>query len=103
MTDSTAHSILCIIRELVSNAVQHGKASKVYVAGSIDGDTLKFSVRDNGTGFDPAAASGPRDGHFGLDGIRDRVQRIGGDFRIDSALGKGAYAVITLNAKGGTP
>ena len=103
MTDSTAHSILCIIRELVSNAVQHGKASKVYVAGSIDGDTLKFSVRDNGTGFDPAAASGPRDGHFGLDGIRDRVQRIGGDFRIDAAPGKGTYAVITLNAKGGTP
>lgn len=101
MTDSTAHAILCIIRELVSNAVRHGKASKIHVAGSIDGDTLKFSVRDNGTGFDPAATPGPCEGHFGLDGIRDRVQRIGGDFRIEATSGKGTYAVVILNAKGG--
>lgn len=103
MTDSTAHAILCIIRELVSNAVRHGRATRIHVAGSIDGDTLRFSVRDNGTGFDPAASPGPREGHFGLDGIRDRVQRIGGDFQIDSSPGKGTYAVVTLNAKGGTP
>ena len=103
MTDSTAHAILCIIRELVSNAVRHGKASKIHVAGSIDGDTLKFSVRDNGVGFDPAVSSGPREGHFGLDGIRDRVQRIGGEFKIETSPGKGTYVVITLNAKGGTP
>ena len=64
---------------------------------------LKLSVRDNGTGFDPAAYPGPREGHFGLDGIRDRVQCIGGEFRIDAAPGKGIYAVATLNAKGGTP
>ena len=103
MTDSTAHAILCIVRELVSNAVRHGRATRIHVAGSIDGETLRFSVRDNGTGFDPAASPGPREGHFGLDGIRDRVQRIGGDFQIDSSPGKGTYAVVTLNAKGGTP
>ena len=103
MTDSTAHAILCIIRELVSNAVRHGKASKISIAGSIDRDALKFSVRDNGTGFNPAATPGPREGHFGLYGIRDRVQRIGGEFQIDAVPGKGAYAVVTLNAKGVTP
>ena len=102
MTDSTAHAILCIIRELVSNAVQHGKASKIHVAGSIEGETLKFSVRDNGTGFDPKACPGPREGHFGLDGIRDRVKRIGGDFRLEAAPGKGTYAVVTLKTTGGT-
>lgn len=103
MTDSTAHAILCIIRELVSNAVCHGKADRIQVAGSIEGETLKFSVRDNGTGFDPASAPGPREGHFGLDGIRGRVHRIGGDVRIDSTPGGGTYAAVTLNAKGGTP
>ena len=102
MTDSTAHAILCIIRELVSNAVQHGKASKIHVAGSIEDETLKFSVRDNGTGFDPKACPGPREGHFGLDGIRDRVKRIGGDFRLEAAPGKGTYAVVTLKTTGGT-
>ena len=101
MTDSTAHAILCIIRELVSNAIRHGKASKIHVAGSIEGETLKFSVRDNGTGFDPMTRPGPREGHFGLDGIRDRVKRIGGDFRLEAAPGKGTYAVITLKTTGG--
>lgn len=103
MTDSTAHAILCIIRELVSNAIHHGKAGKIHVAGSIEGETLKFSVRDNGMGFDPNTCPGPREGHFGLDGIRDRVKRIGGDFRLDAAPGKGTYAVVTLKATGGTP
>ena len=103
MTDSTAHAILCIIRELVSNAIHHGKASRIHVAGSIEGETLKFSVRDNGTGFDPQTRPGPREGHFGLDGIRDRVKRIGGDFRIEAAPGRGTYAVVSLKATGGTP
>jgi signal transduction histidine kinase len=101
MTDSTAQAILCIIRELASNAISHGKASKIHVAGSIEGETLKFSVRDNGTGFDPMTRPGPREGHFGLDGIRDRVKRIGGDFRLEAAPGKGTYAVITLKTTGG--
>ena len=103
MTDSTAHAILCIIRELASNAIHHGKGSKIHVAGSIEGETLKFSVRDNGTGFDPETCPGPREGHFGLDGIRDRVKRIGGDFRLEATPGKGTYAVVTLKATGGTP
>ena len=98
MTDSTAHAILCIIRELVSNAIHHGKANKIHVAGCIENETLKFSVRDNGTGFDPKACPGPREGHFGLDGIRDRIRRIEGDFSLESAPGRGTYAVITLKA-----
>ena len=54
LSDSTAHAILSICRELVSNAVRHGKADKVQIAGELMDGAIRFSVRDNGRGFDPA-------------------------------------------------
>ncbi|MBQ3746194.1 MAG: hypothetical protein II863_02135 [Kiritimatiellae bacterium] len=96
VSDSTAHAILCIVRELVSNAVRHGKARTVKVAGSIDNTCLAFSVRDDGTGFEVASRRGVSEGHFGLAGIQDRVNRLDGSFDIRSAPGKGTVARVTI-------
>lgn len=96
LTDNTAHALLHIIRELTVNAVRHGGATHVQIAGTIDEGRLFVSVRDNGGGFDPASALGITEGHFGLEGIRERVSRMSGTFKIDSAPGKGARAVIAL-------
>ena len=52
LTDSTAHSILCIVRELATNAVRHGHATAVQVDGDCHGRQVAFAVRDNGCGFD---------------------------------------------------
>ena len=95
-SDDTIHTVLRIVRELVINAVQHGHADEIKVAGSIDGDKLLFSVRDNGRGFDPRTVPGIRDGHFGLQGIRDRIDTFNGDLSVDSAPGKGAKVVVTM-------
>ena len=96
VSDSTAHAILCIVRELVSNAVRHGKARTVKVAGSIDNTCLAFSVRDDGTGFEVASRRGVSEGHFGLAGIQDRVNRLDGSFDIRSAPGKSTVARVTI-------
>ena len=48
LLDSTAHALLCIVRELVSNAIRHGHAGLVKVAGRFQGRTLSVSVRDDG-------------------------------------------------------
>ena len=94
--DTTAHAILCIVRELVTNAVKHGKATEVRVAGETHEDVISFSVRDNGTGFDTEHADGTDTGHFGLEGIRDRTNRLNGTFEITSSVGHGTKAVVTL-------
>ena len=99
-TDATMHAILCIIRELTVNAIRHGKAGRILVAGSIEDRTLKFSVKDNGRGFDPGLAPSAKDGHYGLLGIRERVEAHGGTFRIESAPGKGCKATVSLNIPG---
>ncbi len=99
ISDNSAHVILRIIRELAINAVRHGHATTIKVAGSIENGALMFSVSDNGSGFAPATAPGVEDGHFGLQGIRERVADFGGDIEIESALGKGTRVRISIKQK----
>ena len=95
-TEKSAHAIIHIVRELVTNAVRHGGAKHIRVAGAFEADTLKFSVTDDGCGFDPAASPGADEGHFGLQGVRERVDSFGGEITIESAPGKGTKATCHM-------
>ncbi|MCR5752063.1 MAG: sensor histidine kinase [Kiritimatiellae bacterium] len=99
LTDDTAHVLMRIVRELVTNAVRHGGASSVKIAGNLDDDTLSFSVRDNGCGFDPDKRPGVLQGHFGLQGIRERMTQFDGVMKIESSPGEGAKVSVALKLK----
>ena len=96
LSDNTALSILRIIRELTLNAIRHGKASTIKIAGCIEGNRLLFSVKDNGCGFDPSSVPGVEQGHFGLQGVTERVEALGGTLTIDSSPGTGVRAGISI-------
>ena len=96
ITDASAHAIIRIVRELASNAVRHGGARKVKVAGAVEAGMLLFSVTDDGCGFAVDQAPGIDDCHFGLQGIRERVARFHGKLDIESAPGKGTRVSIKL-------
>lgn len=96
IADDTAHVLMRIIRELVQNAVRHGGASAVKIEGSLEGDALRFSVRDNGCGFDPETRPGVMQGHFGLQGIRERINKFNGEMEIESSPGEGAKVSISI-------
>lgn len=96
LSDNTAHMILRIVRELTLNGIRHGGADRIKIAGAVDGETLKISVRDNGSGYDPARAPGVADGHFGLEGIRERIRGVSGSFTIEPRESGGTRAVITI-------
>ena len=87
-----------IIRELASNAVTHGAARTIRIAGALDDGQLHISVKDDGSGFDTANYPGTAEGHFGLDGIHERISRLGGTFKITSSPGEGTSASMTLSA-----
>ena len=96
LSDNTAHALLRVVRELVVNAIRHGNAKAIKVAGTIDRGKLLCSVTDNGCGFDPDTAPGVLQGHFGLQGIQERINEIGGTFEITSAPDKGTKATISI-------
>ncbi len=85
-----------LVREAVANALKHGQPSRVTVTLAFADHTLRVRIADDGRGFDPAQAAGPETGHFGLNGLGERLQRFGGALEIRSAPGSGAELVATL-------
>ena len=96
ISDTTAHAILSIVRELTANAVNHGHARHIRISGEMSDEQLHISVVDDGTGFDPATAADSDNGHFGLDGIRERLHNHNGELAIESTPGKGTTVSISL-------
>ena len=96
LSDNTAHALLRIIRELVQNAVRHSNAANIRIAGKLDDEQLLFSVSDDGCGFDPNNVQGVHQGHFGLQGIRERIDLLGGEMTISSTIGHGTKVSISL-------
>ena len=90
-----------ILQEGLSNAYRHGGASKVGVSlrqvrGSLQ-PRLRLDIVDNGAGFDIAGALG--DAHFGLRGMRDRVEMVGGSFDLASTPGQGTRVTVEVDVE----
>ncbi|MBQ3340738.1 MAG: sensor histidine kinase [Kiritimatiellae bacterium] len=96
VSDATAHTTLRIVRELVNNAIRHGRARHLRICGAIDSKRLAFSVSDDGCGFDPDTAPGAAQGHFGLAGVRERIRKLGGTVTFRSTPGKGTEVAVTI-------
>ena len=96
LSDTTAHAVLNVVRELAVNAVRHGHALHVRIAGEVKDGRVRFSVRDDGCGFDPSHAPGPSEGHFGLQGVKERINRLGGTLHIECAPGRGTEVTVEI-------
>lgn len=96
LSDNVAYAVLRILRELVANALRHGKATNIRVAGDISTGPLKFSVADNGCGFPQGGQPGPEDGHFGLTGIRERLREMGGSLAIETHASGGSKVTFVI-------
>lgn len=96
ITDNEFHSILCMIRELAVNAIRHGNASTVKIAGAIVADRFRFSISDNGCGFDPSTRPGMEQGHFGLEGVMERAKALDGTVSIVSRPGRGTRISLDI-------
>jgi signal transduction histidine kinase len=101
VTASMAHEILMTVREAVYNAVQHSSSPKVEIDLSVKGDNLMIRVADQGCGFVLAEDALPAEGHYGIVGMRERVQRLGGHVQITSSPGGGTQVQLRLKVEGG--
>jgi signal transduction histidine kinase len=78
--------VLRIAQEALNNAVRHARAERIELRLQASDGRLTLTVADDGVGFDPALRGG---GGFGLPGMRERVERLGGTLRVESAPGAG--------------
>jgi ligand-binding sensor domain-containing protein/signal transduction histidine kinase len=90
------NNLLRIGQEAMNNAVKHAQAQRISVNLVFDARRVQLSVRDDGSGFDNQAASNGRDGHFGLIGMRERAEQIGGTLSIKSNPGSGTEVVADV-------
>ena len=86
------------VRELVLNVVKHARASRALIEVRSAADHVDILIEDDGRGFDLSA---PRPdtrltGGFGLFSIRERLRSLGGRLDIESTVGHGTRAVLTV-------
>jgi signal transduction histidine kinase len=93
-TDSQRIALQSITRSALANVDKHAAATSVTVRliGALDSVTLE--IEDDGCGFDPSQP--PKEGHFGLNGMRERVAMLGGTFDVQSREGGPTKITATL-------
>jgi signal transduction histidine kinase/ligand-binding sensor domain-containing protein len=81
--------------EAIRNACAHSGASQLSVELRYERD-LVVRVKDDGKGIPPAVFAGGKDGHFGLQGMRERAGRIGAKLTLDSAATSGTDVTLVV-------
>ncbi len=76
-----------IVQEGLNNVVKHARAREAQIHLKYAEDEVLLELSDDGAGFDPQAAG--QSGGVGLQGIRERVQQLGGTLEIESGVGNG--------------
>ena len=84
LPDFIAGNLLLLAQEAVTNALKHAQPRVIHARLSFRNEEVSLTIEDDGRGFDPAAAPGMREGHFGLQGMRERVKRLGGVLAVES-------------------
>jgi signal transduction histidine kinase/ligand-binding sensor domain-containing protein len=88
--------IYFIGREALANAFRHSGASEVILEIEYTSSHLRLLVRDNGCGVDPQVVLTGRDGHWGLSGMRERAERIGGKLKVLSMTSEGTEIHLSV-------
>lgn len=83
-----------MVQEAMTNVVRHARATRVDLLLERRGDRVLMMVEDDGVGFDTDRGA-PR-GHFGLLGLRERAEALGGTLTIESAPGSGTTVVVEV-------
>jgi two-component system sensor histidine kinase UhpB len=92
---SVALAIYRVVQEGLINALRHGQPSSVgiNVQAASNADRILVTVQDDGIGL-PADWSRP--GHFGLRGLAERIERLGGSFSVGNAPNRGVQLTATI-------
>jgi len=89
-----ARELLMVVREAVYNAALHGHPHEISIAVRYEPQELTLLVVDNGIGFN--VSDTPAEDHFGITGMRERLERLSGSLQLHSAPGTGTRVEMSL-------
>jgi signal transduction histidine kinase len=92
LSGSARHSLLLAIKETLNNALRHAAATEIELAMTPTPDHLEIVITDNGCGFDWKTI---KPGH-GLTNVQVRLQKLGGQCRIEPQLGRGTKVTLSV-------
>ena len=97
MDAASMRDLSLVVREAIGNAVKHGGAKKIAISGDapVPGG-WRLRISNDGAPFDPATAPGAKEGHFGLEGMRQRARRLGAALSFERR-GKGMVVTLEKN------
>jgi signal transduction histidine kinase len=97
LADERAETVFRVVEEAVHNIERHAGVERGFIDAKVNPDTangrLEVTVRDEGKGFDPGVAV---IGHYGITGMREQIEMIGGTLLIESAPQRGTQLTISL-------
>ncbi|MFW5940324.1 MAG: cache domain-containing protein [Chloroflexota bacterium] len=98
LPDEVSLSLYRFVQEGLTNVAKHAAATEVHVALYYQNQQIEATVADNGRGFNVEdKMNGPlHSGHYGLSGMRERLQLVGGELHIDSEPGRGTVLAASI-------
>jgi signal transduction histidine kinase len=96
LAEETAMTLLKCARELLFNVLKHAGTRKAYLTLAVRDGLLQIIVQDHGKGCEVMTEGGYALHSFGLLSVRQRVDALGGRLEIESELGEGTRAVLTV-------
>jgi signal transduction histidine kinase len=90
---STKSSLLRIIQEFIQNSIKHSGCKEIKIKLNTIDNELTLLLDDNGKGF---YINNPEHKGIGLDGIRRRIQMLGGKYNLESHPGRGVHLELTI-------
>jgi signal transduction histidine kinase len=88
------HNLFLAVKEALNNAVRHAQATEVRLSMAIHEKSLVLAIEDNGRGFERPPGDPSADG---LRNMRQRMEEIGGQFNIESALNSGTKVTLVAS------
>lgn len=98
------YEAIAILGEALANIARHAEATRVHIGLAVDAETVVLTIRDDGRGFEPVALRDlARDGHYGLVGLHERAENVGGCVRLASRPGEGTTVTVRIPAAEAAP
>jgi signal transduction histidine kinase len=95
---AAGNDVLQVGQQAITNALQHANARNIHVLLSYGDEQLRIRVQDNGCGMNEETLGLGRPGHYGMAGMKERAERLGGSLSIRSRVGEGTE--VDLSAPG---